>query len=306
MAIQPGAFTHAVIDEESGEEQEQALNADIFLPPTQREDFRDKFGGEVGQPLKPYFDKESEKVFEEFKNKEDGTEFIGSIDLEGQSSWTLTDGSNYAGDLVTPHVLFDEPVTGIGQGAFKDNMALTGVELNENIRFVQAEAFSGCENVQNDLVIENPMNIGDNAFNDCNQLDDIIIKEKAENMQFGRYPFCKGLATTARGSQTLETEQVPEALNVRIFVPAGELENYRTRFAQTEKDPLWPNFNAGKVLEGDPTGIATTHNGQCTMHNEVYDLQGRKVANGQWSNSQLSNSQLRKGIYIINGRKYIK
>ena len=300
LNIGKGAFTKIVIDENSGEQQEQALNAEIILPPTQREDFRDKFGGEIGKPLKPYFDLESEKVFEEYK-PEDGTEFKGSIDLEGQSSWTLIDGSNYAGDLVAPHTLFEEPVVGIGDEAFKDNMALTGVELNNRIRFIGDDAFNGCENIQDEVVLESSMSIGDYAFNDCNKLDDIIIKEKAENMQFGRYPFCKDLAAMAR-AQAPEAGTVPEPLNARIFVPVGELENYRTRFAQTEQDPLWPNFQIDKVFEGDPTGIyAIGLPGNQKAANTVYDLQGRKI-----SNQTYRTTNLPKGIYIINGRKYIK
>jgi hypothetical protein len=35
----------------------------------------------------------------------------------------------------------------------------------------------------------------------------------------------------------------------------------------------------------------------------VYDLQGRKVANGQWS---MVNGQLKKGLYIYNGKKIVK
>ncbi len=300
LNIGKGAFTKIVIDENSGEQQEQALNAEIILPPTQREDFRDKFGGEIGKPLKPYFDLESEKVFEEYK-PEDGTEFKGSIDLEGQSSWTLIDGSNYAGDLVAPHTLFEEPVVGIGDGAFKDNMALTGVELNNRIRFIGDDAFNGCENIQDEVVLESSMSIGDYAFNDCNKLDDIIIKEKAENMQFGRYPFCKDLAAMAR-AQAPEAGTVPEPLNARIFVPVGELENYRTRFAQTEQDPLWPNFQIDKVFEGDPTGIyAIGLPGNQKAANTVYDLQGRKV-----SNQTYRTTNLPKGIYIINGKKMVK
>ena len=44
-------------------------------------------------------------------------------------------------------------------------------------------------------------------------------------------------------------------------------------------------------------------NGKWTMDNDVYDLSGRKVANGQWS---MFNVQLKKGIYIVNGKKVVK
>ena len=45
--------------------------------------------------------------------------------------------------------------------------------------------------------------------------------------------------------------------------------------------------------DGETTGISSMHNAQCIMNNEVFDLQGRKVA------------QPTKGLYIVNGRKVV-
>lgn len=39
--------------------------------------------------------------------------------------------------------------------------------------------------------------------------------------------------------------------------------------------------------------------------NVVFDLQGRKIVHGQLSNSQLSNGQIPKGLYIMNGKKVV-
>ncbi len=52
---------------------------------------------------------------------------------------------------------------------------------------------------------------------------------------------------------------------------------------------------------GETTGIESMVNGQWTMDNatEIYDLQGKKVKNGELSNGKLSNSQLPKGAYIV-------
>jgi len=53
--------------------------------------------------------------------------------------------------------------------------------------------------------------------------------------------------------------------------------------------------------ESATTGIESMDNGQWTMDNatEIYDLQGKKVKNGELSNGKLSNSQLPKGAYIV-------
>jgi hypothetical protein len=54
--------------------------------------------------------------------------------------------------------------------------------------------------------------------------------------------------------------------------------------------------------DGDiATGIKSMQNAQGTMHNDVYDLQGRKVT-GQ---SSMGNGQLKKGLYIVNGKKVV-
>ena len=54
--------------------------------------------------------------------------------------------------------------------------------------------------------------------------------------------------------------------------------------------------------EGETTAIDhSTFNVQRSTFN-VYDLQGRKVANGQ---SSMVNGQLKKGLYIVNGRKVV-
>jgi hypothetical protein len=55
-------------------------------------------------------------------------------------------------------------------------------------------------------------------------------------------------------------------------------------------------------MKDDNTGIETIDNGQLIIDNSIYDLSGRKVANGQWS---MVNGQLKKGIYIQNGKKTV-
>jgi len=56
------------------------------------------------------------------------------------------------------------------------------------------------------------------------------------------------------------------------------------------------------VFEGETTEIAQIENGKLKIDNSVYDLQGRRV-NGQWS---MVNRQLKKGVYVKDGRKVVK
>jgi hypothetical protein len=59
-------------------------------------------------------------------------------------------------------------------------------------------------------------------------------------------------------------------------------------------------FAAGPLTVTSPTSIRSIDDGQFTMDNEAgawYDLQGRKIANGQKPKA--------KGLYIVNGRKVV-
>ena len=52
--------------------------------------------------------------------------------------------------------------------------------------------------------------------------------------------------------------------------------------------------------EDDATGISTMDKGQRTMDNVIYNVAGQRVDNSQFT---IHNSQLKRGIYIVNGRK---
>lgn len=55
-------------------------------------------------------------------------------------------------------------------------------------------------------------------------------------------------------------------------------------------------------MKDDDTGIETIDNEQLIIDNSIYDLSGRKVANGQ---SSMVHGQLKKGVYILNGKKTV-
>ena len=55
------------------------------------------------------------------------------------------------------------------------------------------------------------------------------------------------------------------------------------------------------IVFGDATSISAV-SGSPADNNSLYTLDGRKVANGQWS---MVNGQLKKGVYILNGKKVV-
>ena len=64
--------------------------------------------------------------------------------------------------------------------------------------------------------------------------------------------------------------------------------------------PVFP-YN-GSYINENPDGLKAIHNSQFTIHNggTMYDLSGRKVQ------SSMFNVQLRKGIYIKDGKKVFR
>ena len=57
------------------------------------------------------------------------------------------------------------------------------------------------------------------------------------------------------------------------------------------------------LSEGGATGISLTPSPSPTGEGSIYDLLGRKV--GQRSEFGIQNSELKKGLYIINGKKVV-
>ena len=84
------------------------------------------------------------------------------------------------------------------------------------------------------------------------------------------------------------------------FLDAMAFGNLPTSENTSDFDILIPMRNTANLT--GIIGVESMHNAQCTMHNAIYDLTGRKVS----VNSVPSvTSVLPKGIYIVNGRKVL-
>jgi hypothetical protein len=84
--------------------------------------------------------------------------------------------------------------------------------------------------------------------------------------------------------------------NCKLYVPQGCEEAYRAA-------ELWKDFN---IIEMG-TGISEMQNERVKSEkydNAIYDLQGRKVIGAEANSSLFTlHSSLKKGLYIVNGRK---
>ena len=56
------------------------------------------------------------------------------------------------------------------------------------------------------------------------------------------------------------------------------------------------------IFDEETTGMEAVSRDKVATYENIYDLQGRKISNGQWS---MVNGQLKKGLYIMNGKKIV-
>ena len=92
----------------------------------------------------------------------------------------------------------------------------------------------------------------------------------------------------------------------KFWYSAGntKMKAYRAYFdfydVLTEVEEAYSSRIAMTFSDGTTTGIRGITNDELRITNAVYDLQGRRV-----SESGIQNSELRKGLYIVNGKKVV-
>ena len=104
--------------------------------------------------------------------------------------------------LLLPAVLDGRRVTAIGEGAFADCAALTGVTLPEGVTAIGDRAFSGCAALTDVTVPEGVFSLGEAAFAGCSRLRSVILPESLFVIGKGVFADCPVLTVTvARGSK---------------------------------------------------------------------------------------------------------
>lgn len=76
----------------------------------------------------------------------------------------------------------------------------------------------------------------------------------------------------------------------------GNINAFRAYFHLKGAAATAPVHAFGMSFDDDATGIESIEHGTLTIDHSIYDLQGRRMANGQ---------SLKKGVYLMNGRKVV-
>ena len=93
---------------------------------------------------------------------------------------------------------------------------------------------------------------------------------------------------------SVDTEVILASKDEVYLSVSSQETNFGGNWTWETPDKKWISWTGKKYSDYHTTGISEIQHAQNTMHNEVYDLQGRRVANTK-----------AKGLYITNGKKYI-
>lgn len=211
--------------------------------------------------------------------------------LKKAGGYIIPDNKSFKGELIVPFDVQGFKVTSIEEGAFRDCKNLKSIKIPGNVKIIGPSVFSGCEQLSNVEIEEGVENIGRYCFANC-QLQNITIPSTVTNI--GNWCFYE--------NQTIHVKcyinppfDVGEILpivtsNQILYVPYGTKELYKN--AQG-----WNKFQNIIEMEAS-TGI----NG-ITISNKVG--KGIYTINGLLLEGK-TKEELPKGIYIIDGKKYIK
>lgn len=117
-------------------------------------------------------------------------------------------------------------VTGIGNGAFKDNTFLESISLPPTIQYIGDNAFSGCTQLKqtNSRAWEDLQTIGASAFYGCSTLDSIYIPDGVQNIGKSAFMECSKLTYVRlpEGLRAIPNECFRRCpLGLEIIVPEG-------------------------------------------------------------------------------------
>ena len=207
-------------------------------------------------------------------------------------------------------VLMPNTMLQIWYNAFAGCTGLTDIYLPDGVSYIGGRAFNGCENLRTLRLSKQISTIGNYAFAGCRRLKIITVPcaeppKIDENIFLARTPL-------STGDYDLETNDGDIYRQATLFVPNGS----RALYA---KAPGWHNFRYIEEMEAE--SITTlTFAPSLISSQTIYDLTGRKVqqsptiigeadhstVNTQNSTFNIQHSTLKKGVYIIGNRKYIK
>ena len=217
--------------------------------------------------------------------------------------------STRGGHLTIPSVAGSLMVMVVGDEAF-DSSNLTSVTLPKTLQMISFAAFADCKRLTDMTLPDNVFYVGDYAFAGCTNLQTLKLSKSTSTIDNYAFAGCTRLKsiTVPRTDPPIIDEnvfltQIPSSAGkydinssdgeiyrqATLYVPEG----FRAIYSES---PGWCRFS--KIEEMTVEGI-TSSTSSSLKSPTIYDLTGRAV-------QSTTASALKKGIYVIGNRKYIK
>lgn len=105
------------------------------------------------------------------------------------------DPSVAIGDVVIPDTLDGYTVSIIGDSAFADCAAITGITIPATVESIGLYAFSGCTDIESVTIPASVKSVGEYAFYDCIELTKVNFQESSNPVTIGEHAFglCEAL-----------------------------------------------------------------------------------------------------------------
>ena len=183
-------------------------------------------------------------------------------------------------------------VTSIGNNAFCNCDGLTSIEIPNSVTSIGDYAFYDCDGLSSIEIPNSVTEIGDYAFSGCSSLTSIEIPTSVTLIEYQAFSGCSGLTSITMQRAT------PPTVGGKLFAECSKLETIYVPVGASEAYNVAP-WNKYNIVEVEVTGIESVTLEEWPA--DVYDLNGRMVK------AQAENLDgLPKGVYIVNGKKFVK
>lgn len=206
--------------------------------------------------------------------------------VSGGSGYFLMDWMSVIS--VEEAILFTSDNT-IGDLMFFDCPNLSAMSLPRSTSSMGPAVFWNCTSLRSLEVPEGVIRLEDEMFNRCLSLEQVFLPSTMRELGNGVVNDCPSLKTficVAAEPPVCTEETFGEMSGVTLYVPIGSAGKY-------QQSTGWSKF--GTIIEVDVSGINEANASAVKAAGVIHDLQGRHLP-----------SPPDKGVYILDGKKYVK
>lgn len=190
--------------------------------------------------------------------------------------------------------IIPQTVTNIGNYAFSGNENLTNINIPNSVSDIGDYAFGGCKNLLSINIPSSVVNTGQDLFMDCVSLEEITLPSSLTRLKSRMFNGCENLR------RIISNATIPPSCEQRTFdgfdtskcellVPQESVSDYKAYYG-------WHKF---KSVGNTEANIDKMNENPLLKKADVFKLDGTRIRR----NADVRS--LKKGIYIINGKKVL-